>query len=172
MARDSELAAAGAAALLLLAISTDLADGPIARSRGTVSGLGGLLDHGADFLFVTLGLAGMYVRGVAPWLWLLPLFITLAFTQYVVDSFLLHRERRLRMSRLGRANGVLYFVPLVGDVAARLGLGFLVLPVLAVAGALVITTLVSMVDRLLALPVIRRTAPDSPEAGSRDRSAR
>ena len=50
-------AAPQAALLFVLAIATDLADGPIARRRGSVSALGRTLDHGSDFVFVTSGLA-------------------------------------------------------------------------------------------------------------------
>ena len=170
MAYPTPPAAAAAAGLLLLAIATDLLDGPIARSRGTSSALGGVLDHTADFVFVSAGLGAMALREAVPFV--LPLLIVLAFSQYVVDSFVLHREKQLRMSRLGRSNGVLYFVPLVGDVLARLWFPALGLAVQGVAWLLALTTLISMLDRLLALPRARRTAPDSRAAGTADQSPR
>jgi hypothetical protein len=87
----------------------------------------------------------------------LPVLIALAFAQYVLDSYFLHRRKALRMSRLGRRNGILYFVPLVvlalawlprtptGVREALAGLG-------AVASwALVLSTLVSIADRALAV---------------------
>lgn len=170
MASADPRAAAAAAGLFLLAIATDVADGRVARQRGTASPLGGVLDHTADFAFVSSGLAGAALRGALPAL--LPILVALAFAQYVVDSFVLHRRRQLRMSRLGRANGILYFAPLGGDILVRLGLGVLALPTFGVAWVLVLTTLVSMVDRLLALPLRGRTAPGSPGAGTGDRSPR
>ncbi len=170
MAYPTTAAAAAAAGLLLLAIATDLLDGPIARSRGTSSALGGVLDHTADFAFVSAGLGAMALREAVPPI--LPLLIVLAFAQYVVDSFVLHREKQLRMSRLGRSNGILYFVPLVGDALARLWLPELGLAVRGIAWLLALTTLLSMVDRLLALPRPRGTAPDSHGEGKVDRSSR
>ena len=167
MADPGGEAAAIGAGLLLLAIASDVLDGLIARRRGTSSPLGGVLDHTADFAFVTMGLGAVALRGAVPAL--LPVLIVLAFAQYVVDSFVLHREKQLRMSRLGRSNGILYFVPLVGDVLARLGLPGLSLPVRGIAWLLVLTTLLSMVDRLLALSRPGRTARDSRGAGTEDR---
>jgi len=140
--------AALAASLFVLAIATDLVDGPLARARGTESALGRALDHGADFLFVNAGLAASASRGFVSWL--LPLLVAVAFTQYVVDSYFLHRARQLRMSALGRWNGILYFVPLGGAILVELGLDFLAGPTRWVAWALVATTLVSIVDRALA----------------------
>src|SRR5215468_4493684 len=101
-----------AATLFCVAIASDLADGPIARARGTASGIGRALDHFADFAFVDLGLFAAADRGAVPWI--LPLLVAVAFAQYVIDSYWLHRAGQLRMSALGRWNGVLYFVPLRG----------------------------------------------------------
>ena len=106
---------------------------------------------------------------------LLPLLVVVAFAQYVIDSYWLHQERELRMSSLGRWNGILYFAPLVGEVLVRtgilaaLGLGALGPLVLWIAWALVASTLVSIGDRALAL--IGR-APGSRAAGRPDRSRR
>ncbi len=151
------------AVLLAFASASALADGRIARARGTVSGLGRALDHGSDGLVVLAGLAGAAERGAIPAL--LPVLVALAFAQYAVDSLFVHGERQLRMSRLGRSNGILYFVPLVGDVLVRLGLSFLALPLLGVGWALVATTVASMLDRALALRRGRGSAPVSPRAG-------
>lgn len=140
--------AAWAAALFAFAIATDLADGPLARARGTESALGRALDHGADFLFVNSGLAAAATQGFVPWL--LPILVALAFAQYVIDSYWLHRARELRMSALGRWNGILYFVPLGGAILVELGLGFLAVPTVWVAWALVASTLASIADRALA----------------------
>ena len=137
-----------AAALFVLAIATDLADGPLARARGTESALGRALDHGADFLFVNSGLAAAATQNLVPWL--LPTLVAVAFAQYVIDSYWLHRARQLRMSALGRWNGILYFVPLGGAILVELGLDFLTGPTRWVAWALVASTLASIADRALA----------------------
>jgi len=153
-----------AAASLAVAIVTDLLDGPAARRAALRSGRGDstwgrAFDHGTDFLFVTSGLAAMAARGAAPW-WL-PALICFAFAQYVVDSYWLGRQRQLRMSTLGRWNGIFYFVPLCGDVISR-GVfgagGVLERPVLWVCWALAASTLLSIADRLLAL----RRGPAAP----------
>jgi phosphatidylglycerophosphate synthase len=144
-----------AATLFCVAIATDLADGRIARARGTESALGRALDHGADFLFVNGGLMAAASREALTWL--LPALVAFAFAQYVVDSFLLHRARELRMSALGRWNGILYFVPLGGAILVELGLDFLAEPTRWVAWALVASTVASIADRALAA---RRAAPE------------
>ena len=81
--------------LLILAILSDLLDGPIARKKGQESSTGGLLDHSCDaFLVAVL---------------LFVLTKTLSFLQYVFDSKALTGQR-LRTSFLGRSNGICYFV--------------------------------------------------------------
>jgi CDP-diacylglycerol--glycerol-3-phosphate 3-phosphatidyltransferase len=138
-----------AASLYCVAIATDLADGPIARARGTASGVGRALDHGSDFLFVDLGLFAAASRGLVPWL--LPALVALAFAQYVVDSYWLHRAGQLRMSALGRWNGILYFVPLGGALLVGLGLEGLAAATGWLAWALVLATALSIADRALSL---------------------
>lgn len=139
-----------AALLFCVAIASDVADGRLARARGTESAFGRALDHGADFLFVNAGLAAAAARDAVPWL--LPALVAVAFAQYVLDSYWLHRARELRMSALGRWNGVLYFVPLGGVILVGLGLKLLALPTRFVAWALVVSTLASIADRALAAP--------------------
>ncbi len=146
-----------AAMLFCVAIATDIADGRLARARGTESALGRVLDHGADFLFVTAGLGAAATIGALPWL--LPALVTFAFVQYVVDSYWLHRARELRMSALGRWNGIFYFVPLGGVILVKLGLDFLDAPTRIVAWLLVVSTLVSIADRGLASS--RSTRPET-----------
>src|SRR5271154_3403804 len=96
--------------VIVIALATDFADGPLARRRGTVSGISGTFDHTSDFLFVTSGLFAGASRGAFPWI--LPALITAAFAQYFIDSYWIHRHGGLRRSKLGRYNGMLYFVPL------------------------------------------------------------
>ena len=143
-----------ATALFCVAIASDLVDGRIARARGTASPVGRALDHGADFVFVNSGLAAAALRGFVPWL--LPALVAAAFAQYVIDSYWLHRARELRMSSLGRWNGILYFVPVGAALAAELGLALGAPVARASAWLLVAATLVSIADRALAA----RRAPE------------
>jgi hypothetical protein len=78
--------------------------------------------------------------------------IPFAFGQYVVDSYIWHRQRQLRASFLGRWNGILYFVPIVFVAAARLPFPSGFASLLRVAAAvlaylLVASTIMSMIDR-------------------------
>lgn len=142
------------ALFVAVAIATDYFDGMVARARGTASPAGMLFDHTSDFLFVTASLAAAAAAGAVPFV--LPVLIAVAFTQYVVDSYFLHRHRALRMSRLGRLNGIFYFVPLVVLGLAWLppvpeGARALLMSLAQVVGwALVLSTLASIVDRALA----------------------
>ena len=128
------------------ALITDFLDGPIARQRGTVTAVSGTFDHATDFLFVTTGLFAGATRRAFPWL--LPIVITAAFAQYVIDSYWIHRHSKLRGSKLGRYNGILYFVPSCVDALIRMGLRFLQLPLVILNWLLILSTLVSMVQRL------------------------
>jgi phosphatidylglycerophosphate synthase len=149
-ARPDLLAPGIVACLLALAIATDYLDGPIARATGTASPRGQLFDHGTDCLFVTAGLTGAAMTGlVTP---LLPALIPVAFGQYVVDSYVWHRQRQLRASVLGRWNGILYFVPLVLIAASRVewlrGAAMFLLSAAGVLSyVLVASTAASVIDR-------------------------
>ena len=149
-----ELLDAGVAAVLLAAaIGSDYVDGRVARRLGTASPRGQLFDHGTDCLFVTACLSGAAVAGQVPLV--LPALVTVAFGQYVFDSYWVHRQKRLRMSTLGRWNGIGYFVPLVGLAAARLeafsAIAALLVPAArATAYVLIASTVVSIVDRATA----------------------
>jgi cardiolipin synthase len=133
-----------------IAIATDFVDGPLARRSGRASALGALLDHGSDAFFVTLGLSALAMLGLVPVL--LPPLVALAFLQYSLDSRAL-QGAALRASTLGRWNGIFYYV-LVGTPIVRdtLGLGW---PsdtlILMVGWATLLSTLVSMSDRLWVL---------------------
>ena len=143
-----------AAGLFALAVVTDLADGRVARHYGEATPLGALLDHATDALFVSAGLGALAHRGIVPGL--LPWLVAAAFIQYVLDSRPERgkalRARTLRASRLGRWNGIAYFVllgiPLVQDALA------LAWPpgsaVRAFGWLLVASTLASMTGRALA----------------------
>lgn len=145
-----------AAGVFVLAVASDLLDGLLARRRGSASPLGGLLDHTADAVFVTLTLWGIaYAEaqvGVDLVPGILPLAIALAFLQYLVDSKAM-AGKPLRASWLGRANGVAYFV-LAGVVIGRNALELTWLPAEGVywLGLLVlVSTLASMFQRLRVL---------------------
>ena len=140
-------------ALLCVAIATDYLDGRVARMTGTASPNGQLFDHCTDFMFVTSALAGAALAGlVTP---ILPALIFIAFVQYVVDSYYLYRQKQLRMSVIGRWNGILYFVPLVVISVSRLSLfrdaaSLLTLTAGGLGYALVLSTVGSVIDRAVA----------------------
>jgi CDP-diacylglycerol--glycerol-3-phosphate 3-phosphatidyltransferase len=144
-----------------LAVATDLVDGPVARRRGEVSAFGGFFDHVTDAVFVASGLAAIaYHEMITP---LLAPLIVLAFTQYALDSRVL-AGRRLRSSRIGRWNGVAYYV-LLGTALTRnaLGLDWPGHGLVSLFGwVLVVTTLFSMIDRAGAL-VLSAQATESGE---------
>ena len=149
-ARPDFLAPGIVAVLLFVAMITDYVDGPVARMTGTASAKGQLFDHSTDCLFVTGGLTGAAMGGsLTP---VLPALIPIAFGQYVVDSYVLSRQKQLRASYLGRWNGILYFVPLGIIAGARLwpftGIApFLLLVARTLGYVLVASTLASVIDR-------------------------
>ena len=145
MASGDSRHASLAALTLAVAITTDLLDGPVARRQGTATPAGRAFDHAADFLFVTSGLAAGAARGAFPWI--LPVLVTAAFAQYVIDSYWVDRRPTLRPSRLGRYNGILYFAPLVGDILVRAGCRFLQPLLTAIVWLLVVSTALSMGER-------------------------
>lgn len=139
--------------MLLAAIASDYFDGKLARRFNTASSKGMLFDHATDFLFVTAGLTGAALAGLTP-LWL-PILIAFAFSQYVIDSYWLYRQKELRMSFLGRWNGVFYFAPLVLIALSRLELLAPLSPlwtflIPTLGYALVVSTLLSIADRAIA----------------------
>ena len=155
MARGDERSAVFALIAWVVALLTDFLDGPIARHRGTVTAWSGTFDHTSDFLFVTSGIFAGACRDVFPWA--LPICITAAFAQYVIDSYWIHRQSKLRGSRLGRYNGMLYFVPPVTDILIRLGGRFLQPLLTILVWGLVVSTLVSMGQRAM---MFRRQLPE------------
>ena len=93
--------------LFILAILSDLLDGPIARKKGQESSTGRLLDHSCDAFLVAVLLFVLTKTHEIPLL--LPILVIVSFLQYVFDSKALTGER-LRTSFLGRSNGICYFV--------------------------------------------------------------
>lgn len=153
LARPTFLSGGLLAGLLGVAIASDYFDGKVARRRGTASAGGQVFDHGTDWLFVTAGATGAGMAGLIPLA--LPVLVTVAFGQYVIDSYVVHRQKRLRMSAIGRWNGVFYFAPLVVLAAARLEVwpwltAALLMVARLISYALIVSTLVSIVDRATA----------------------
>jgi len=139
-----------AAVTLLLAVATDLLDGFLARRWQQTSTWGGLLDHSSDALFISATLAALAAFELVPWP--LPLLVAGAFMQYLLDSHAL-QGLSLRTSRLGRYNGIAYFI-LAGWLIIQRGFSIELLSeasLLAIGWCLVVTTLASMLDRLLTL---------------------
>jgi phosphatidylglycerophosphate synthase len=133
-------------ALFLLAVASDLLDGALARRRNQVTKIGGLIDHAADATFVTVTIICLALQQERSLL--LPILIILAFAQYVLDSQA-HRGQRLIASRLGRFNGIGYFLLAGGLLLDEV----LMLPqpwgnVLILAyWSLIIMTVLSILDR-------------------------
>ena len=139
-----------AAAIFVVAVLTDLADGPIARRFNHATPAGGLFDHTTDALFVATTLGALAASGYVNLL--LPPLVAAAFLQYVLDSRAL-AGAVLRTSRIGRYNGIAYYV-LAGIPIIREAAGWLWPPdawIAALGWLLVLTTLASMSDRALAL---------------------
>jgi CDP-diacylglycerol--glycerol-3-phosphate 3-phosphatidyltransferase len=156
MMRQGWGAALPALLIACAAVATDLLDGPLARRRGTAGPSGGAFDHTTDFLFVASGMFAGVAGGAFPWV--LPALVCVAFAQYVFDSYVVYRHGQLFRSRLGRLNGILYFVPLFSENLIRLGAGWLRPAQSALVWLLVASTLVSMGQRLLHA-LRRRTSP-------------
>lgn len=161
MAKGDSRSAAAALIIWLVALTTDLLDGPIARRRGTVRPNSGTFDHATDFLFVTSGISAGAWRGAFPWI--LPICITAAFAQYVIDSYWIHARAGLRESKLGRYNGMLYFVPPCMDALIHLGVGFLGPLLRVLVWVLVVSTIVSMLQRLTYRKLSEDLASRSPQ---------
>lgn len=135
--------------VFVVAVATDLIDGPLARKFAAVTESGGLLDHLSDFIFVTSSMVALTALGYLPIA--LPPIIAAAFLQYLFDSRI--GNGGLRGSRLGRWNGIAYFVA-VGVPISILGLEISFVPidvVKYVGWTLVLTTAVSMGERAILL---------------------
>lgn len=145
-ARSGRRAATATGTVLAVAMATDLLDGPAARRAGIAGPAGQLFDHTTDCLFVTGALAGASRRGAVPRA--LPVLVVASFVQYVADSRWAHHPGGLRRNRLGRVNGVLYFVPPALDVVERWSGCDRPWAARTLGQALVVTTLASMARRV------------------------
>ena len=143
-----------AAITLFIAILSDIFDGKIARKMNQATAFGGLFDHATDAIFVSSAAWALAQLGlINDFLWAL---IVLAFVQYTLDSKALSGQV-LRSSKLGRYNGIAYFVLICVCVGFQCLPLQLLNPVLPwAAWALVATSLLSMSDRFYSL--VRRNA--------------
>jgi cardiolipin synthase len=141
-------AAWAATAVFALAVASDVADGIVARRFGEQSGLGRLIDHAADAVFVTAGAAALAHARVLPAL--LPTLIAASFLQYALDAKTA-KASGPRPSTLGRWNGIAYYaivaIPIVRDALGIDWPGSAL--VMALGWLLVGSTLVSMGDRMI-----------------------
>lgn len=154
-----------AAIIMAVAVATDVYDGKLARANGTVSAWGGLFDHGTDAVLVSTGIWALATTGlINVWLW--PL-ILIAFLQYALDSKALSGQV-LRTSKLGKYNGIGYYILLSSGIAISLfdhlllltgqapgvltaALDWLAKLLNFAAWLLLLTTVASMTDRLIHL---------------------
>ncbi|NCF44403.1 MAG: hypothetical protein GWP70_06215 [Proteobacteria bacterium] len=154
-----------AAIIMAVAVATDVYDGKLARANGTVSAWGGLFDHGTDAVLVSTGIWALATTGlINAWLW--PL-ILIAFLQYALDSKALSGQV-LRTSKLGKYNGIGYYILLSSGIAISLfdhlllltgqapgvltaALDWLAKLLNFAAWLLLLTTVASMTDRLIHL---------------------
>lgn len=98
-------------ALTVYAAVSDLIDGPIARHFKQATNLGTRIDHTADFVFVFLGLMSLALHDESVIPIVLPLIQLCAFLEYAYKGPQSHAS--LLPSRLGKYNGILYFVVVV-----------------------------------------------------------
>jgi phosphatidylglycerophosphate synthase len=139
-----------AAIVLWIAIGTDISDGYIARIRNQTTILGGFLDHSSDAFFVAILLFALAQQSLVTIV--LPFMVVAAFLQYTFDSRALQGEP-LRSSSLGRYNGISYFV-LGGFPLMQHALHMVIIPDIYlpwISWGLVLSTAISMLDRLLTL---------------------
>lgn len=145
-----------AVTILWTAIITDILDGYLARKNNLTSAIGGLMDHGSDAFFVTCTIAALTHHQWAPAV--LVYVIPFAFVQYMLDSKALAGQP-LRASSLGKYNGISYFV-FAGFPVMQLTLGITLIPFdwfIWIGWGLVVTSAISMVDRLVTLLLNKRS---------------
>ena len=98
-------------AVTVYAVVSDLIDGPIARRLEQATTLGTRIDHTADFVFVFIGLMSLALRDGSVVPVVLPVVQLCAFLEYAYTGPQSHTS--LLPSRLGKYNGILYFVVVV-----------------------------------------------------------
>jgi CDP-diacylglycerol--glycerol-3-phosphate 3-phosphatidyltransferase len=145
-------------ALFILAALTDLIDGYIARTTGTASPLGAMLDLGADRLLTLATVAGLLVGGaLGPFA--MAAGVVMVARDLIVATFgeALGKGGRMAESKLERPKIALQFM----------GLGLLILPMsgfssragaIALIGASVLATMTIVVYARHAMPTLTRAS--------------
>ncbi|MHB8382207.1 MAG: CDP-alcohol phosphatidyltransferase family protein [Candidatus Binataceae bacterium] len=95
------------ALIAIAAAASDILDGRIARRLGAGGGAGRWLDPMADVTFVLAALGCAAAVGTIPLY--IPILIAISFSQYALDSRLLHRAGGPIRSRLGHYGGVVNY---------------------------------------------------------------
>lgn len=135
--------------ILVYAVLSDLLDGPLARRFNLVSSLGARIDHTSDAIFVFCGLSAFASLETSYAPIALAVIQLAAFLEY---SFVgLQSESNLKASRLGRYNGILYFV-VIAVPTTQLALHLDWIPALWIyvfGWLLGFTSLISLISRLL-----------------------
>ena len=131
------------------AVVSDLIDGPIARRLAQATALGTRIDHTADFVFVFAGLLSLtlYDATVVPVA--LPILQLCAFFEYAYTGPQSHTSPL--PSRLGKYNGILYFV-VVASTTTQYAFQLDWIPTVLIYGfcwLLVLSTVISMVLRVV-----------------------
>lgn len=141
--------------LFVYAAASDFIDGPIARKLNRASDLGTRVDHVADCAFVFLALLALVVADVGAVPLLLPFVQLIAFAEYAF--FKSPSSGRLLPSKLGRYNGIAYFV-IVGAVVTQLAFALDWIPfawIYALGWVLILSTAASLGMRVADRVVMR-----------------
>lgn len=93
--------------IAIAATASDFFDGRVARRLGVGGGAGQWLDPVADVTFVLAALGCAAAAGAIPLY--IPILIVASFSQYVLDSRILHRADGPIRSRLGHYGGVVNY---------------------------------------------------------------
>ncbi|MYD44625.1 MAG: CDP-alcohol phosphatidyltransferase family protein [Gammaproteobacteria bacterium] len=134
--------------VFVYAAISDLLDGPLARRFKQANSLGTRIDHTADCIFVFLGLLALslHLKGAVPIV--LPVVQLVAFVEYA--AFKSIRQSSMLPSKLGRYNGIAYFV-VIGATTTQMALQINWIPFLwiyVLSWGLVVATLLSLCMRI------------------------
>lgn len=118
--------AALASAVFLWCAWSDVADGRLARRRGSAGPVGRWLDHGSDLAVLLAGFLAFVARGALPW-WV-PAAIGCAFAAYVLEEVQGRSSPKSCMaSRVGHWGGIANYV-LLGVLIGQFTVQLEVLP--------------------------------------------
>ncbi len=107
------------AAMAIVAVASDFLDGKLARRSGADGGSWRWLDPAADVVFVLAALGCASAAGAIPFY--IPIMIAISFSQYALDSRLLHRANGPIRSRLGHYGGVVNYALVLALALSRQG---------------------------------------------------